>query len=700
MKKTLQLSIMAILLTAGVTAMGQTRVLNAHYGGNIVFQTPVSALDSINADSKSYVNIFYSDARWSPHVNQIDSITFSMVTYSDTTLPIDPVSIDTTGMIRIVWNGASVSITNPYPDDSIKITADGGHVTVKSQATTLNNVVYNLSGTSTDGNLLFSKLSTPVILRLDGVQLTSSGSAAINIDKNQNALIHIVAETENNLADADSNADKAVVYTKGAFTLQGSGMLSVASSFANGLQGKRGVTVNNGDIDIQVTADTKKGIKSDQSFTMNGGKLNITASGSVVIDTSADYETGYDFSYCTGIKTGDIDEGTRGDIVINGGSLTVDCPATNAGGRCLSSDYDIIVNGGTTTLTTHGDGLAVGGTGRQAIDGYACACMSADSNIYIYGGRLDARSTGLGGRGIKADGNMTVGRIGDDDALVHVYVQTSGNPVNAIGGGGHGPWGSNESDYFKGLPKGIKIEGNLYFNSGHVGVFCAQSSGDPNGEAIESKDSLFINGGIIEVNAYDDALNAANYLEINGGKIWCYSRGNDAVDCNGNTNVNGGFIIANGREVGFDAATDAGGHFALNGGTILCQGGRMGAWDRPNVSGHQPYLQINARDPWDVFPTALTIKNSAGETLLMYMYDNFHTPKGNGFIENYTDPGIETTRPRPSNSYPIVFSSPEITNGTYQYWDASTLYGGTGWHCFFTGSEPELSGDPKTATAQ
>ena len=695
MKKTLQLSIMAILLTAGVTAMGQTRVLNAHYGGNIVFQTPVSALDSINADSKNYVNIYYSDAIWSPHVNQIDSITFSMVTYGDTTLPIDPVSIDTTGMIRIVWNGASVSITNPYPDDSIKITTAGGHVTVKSQATTLNNVVYNLSGTSTDGNLLFSKLSTPVILRLDGVQLTSMGSAAINIDKNQNALIHIVAETENSLADADSNADKAVVYTKGAFTLQGSGMLSVASSFANGLQGKRGVTVNNGDINIQVTADTKKGIKSDQSFTMNGGKLNITASGSVVIDTSADYETGYDFSYCTGIKTGDIDEGTRGDIVINGGGLTVDCPTTNAGGRCLSSDYDIIVNGGTTTLTTHGDGLAVGGTGRQAIDGYACACMSADSNIYIYGGRLDARSTGLGGRGIKADGNMTVGRIGDDDALVHVYVQTSGNPVNAIGGGGHGPWGGNESDYFKGLPKGIKIEGNLYFNSGHVGVFCAQSSGDPNGEAIESKDSLFINGGIIEANAFDDALNAANYLEINGGKIWCYSRGNDAIDCNGNTNVNGGFIIANGREVGFDAATDAGGHFALNGGTLICQGDRMGAWDRPNVSGYQPYLQITTTDSY----WRITIKNSAGEIVLMYDSRAYRLIKGNGFIENYADPGTETTRPRAVNSYPIVISSPDITSGTYQYWD-SFFYGGTGWHGFFTGSEPYLWGPPQTVTAQ
>ena len=41
---------------------------------------------------------------------------------------------------------------------------------------------------------------------------TSHGLAAINIDKNQNALIHLVKGTLNTFADADSNADKAVVY--------------------------------------------------------------------------------------------------------------------------------------------------------------------------------------------------------------------------------------------------------------------------------------------------------------------------------------------------------------------------------------------------------------------------------------------------------------------------------------------------------
>jgi len=698
MKKILNLSILATILMAclSVHAQSDTRVLRAHYAGNVVFQTPSSGLDSIKADDQGYVTIHYSDATWSRLATQIDSLTFAMVSDGDSTIIADSVLFDTLGMIHIVWNGNSASIVNPYPSDSINITAEGGHVTVKSQATTLNNVVYNLSGTSSDGFLLFNKLSTPVILRMDGVNLTSHGCAALNIDKNQNAIIHLVAGTTNTFADADSNADKATLYGKGSLTLQGSGSLSVTSSFANGLQGKRGVYMNNGSVDVLVTADTKKGIKTDQDFYMNGGRLQVTASGSVVIDTSADYETGYDFSYCTGIKTGDIDEASVGNIVINGGDLIVSCPATNAGGRCLSSDYDIIVNGGNTTLTTAGAGLAVGGTGTNAVDGYASTCMKADSNIYIFGGSLDARSAGLGGRGIKADGNLTVGTVGADDDQIYVYIQTSGNAVNPVSGGNHHWGGTTNDDYFKGLPKCIKIEGNIYFNSGHVGAYCAQTSGDPNGEAIESKDSLFINGGIIEANAYDDALNAANYLEINGGKLWCYSRGNDAVDCNGNTNITGGLIIVKGQEVGIDAGTDAGGRFSITGGTIICQGGNMGAWDSPNVSGYQKYLQIS-----NVGTTGLTVKNASGEVLFMYLNT---APSGNGFIENYTDPGAKPPGggggPGGGGSNTLILSSPDVSSGTYQYWTNSTFSGGTSWHGLYFGSTPSTSGNAQSATAR
>lgn len=673
------------------------RVMRAHFAGNVIFQTPTSGLDSIKGDSLGFVTVHYSDATWSRAATQIDSLTFAFVADGDTTIIADTVAVDTTGMISIVWNGSTVAVTNPYADSGIAITAAGGHVTVKSTTTTLGNVVYNLSGSSSDGWLLFNKLSTPVILRLDGVQLTASGNAAINIDKNQNAVIHLVKGRTNSFADADSNVDKAVVYGKGSLTVQGSGSMSITSDYVNGLQGKRGVIINGGATNVTVNADTKKGIKADMDFVMNGGELDITASGSIEVSADSTSATGYDFSYCTGIKTGDSDEGTVGNIIVNGGALTIACPAGNAGGRCLSSDYDVVFNGGRTHLTTAGGGAAVGGTGTNAVDGYAATCISADRHIIIGGGLIDARSTGLGGRGLKADSNLVVGTVGGDDGLIYLYVQTSGNPINAVSSGGPGGGGGSSSvDYFKGLPKAIKVEGNIYFNSGHVGAYCSQTSGDPNGEAIESKDSIFIFGGVIEANSYDDCLNAANYLEIAGGKLWCYARGNDAVDCNGNTWIHGGLIIVKGQEVGLDAATDAGGRFTFTGGTLISQGGNMGAWDAPNVSGYQKYLQIG-----NVGSTGLTVKNSNGDVVLMYLNT---APSGNGFIENYTDPGA---KPPPGGgggpgggSNTIVFSSPDITSGTYQYWGTSTFSGGTSWHGFYIGATPTTSGNAQSTTAR
>ena len=198
------LTLTSHLSTLNSVCAQDVRVLRAHYAGNVIFQTPTSGLDSIKGDSLGFVTVHYSDATWSRSATQIDSLTFAFVADGDTTIIADTVAVDTTGMISIVWNGSTVAITNPYADSGIAITTAGGHVTVKSTTTTLNNVVYNLSGSSSDGWLLFNKLSTPVILRLDGVQLTASGNAAINIDKNQNAVIHLVKGTFNTFADADS----------------------------------------------------------------------------------------------------------------------------------------------------------------------------------------------------------------------------------------------------------------------------------------------------------------------------------------------------------------------------------------------------------------------------------------------------------------------------------------------------------------
>lgn len=698
MKTIRPLLILAMLGLGMLSAQAQEvqRVIRAHCGGQVIFQTPTHWMDSIKTDGREYLTFYYSDASWSRRLAEIDSVTFAMAATTDTTLTIDTAIVDTAQMVRIDWNGDQVSIQNPFSTDSIQVTAAGGHVTVKSKATAMRNVVYTLSGSSNDGWLLFDKLSTPAIVRLDGLSLQSVGKAAINIDKNQPVVLHLAAGTANSLSDSDSNTDKSVVYGKGTLSVQGSGALTIRSAYANGLQGKRGVTFAGGSTSIEVTHNTAKGVKSDGHFVMNGGTLAITASGSVAIDTSDSYETGYDMSYCTGIKTGDVESGTEGNVIVNGGTLTITCPAGNAGGRCISSDYSFYLNGGRANLSTAGNGLALGGSGTSATDGYACACIKVDSNVIVNGGYLDARSTGIGGRGIVADGRMTIGQLGADDNRIHLYVQTSGAPVNAAGsGGGPGGWpggGSSNVDYFKGLPKGIKIEGSIIINSGHIGAYCAQTSGDPTGEAIESKDSIIINGGVVEANAYDDAINAARYLEVNGGKVWAYSRGNDGIDCNGNTNVHGGLLLIKGNEVGLDAATDAGGRFFVDGGTIVTLGGTMGAWDSPNVSGSQKYLSLNNNGS-----NGLCVKNANGDVVFMYRHS---TPSGSGFIENYTDPGAKPPGGGGSSQAKLVFSSPDIVSGTYQYWTTTTFNGGNSWHGFYFDSTPSTSGSASSATAR
>lgn len=93
-------------------------------------------------------------------------------------------------------------------------------------------------------------------------------------------------------------------------------------------------------------------------------------------------------------------------------------------------------------------------------------------------------------------------------------------------------------------------------------------------EGLEAKGSLVINGGIVEVEATDDGLNAGKEIIINGGYIYSYSRAADAIDSNGELAINGGIIVALGGfvpETGLDCDNDS--NFIFTGGTVVSFGG-------------------------------------------------------------------------------------------------------------------------------
>ena len=696
--KKIALLLVALLMMGNAMAQQEQRVLRVHSGGNVVFQLPVAQMDSVKSHDRM-ATFHYGDGTWSRNIHLIDSMTFAMVPATDTTVVIDTTAIDTSTAIRITWQGDTVEVVNPYASEGVSISLNGQKVTV-SAAAGLSNLVYELRGTSNNGYLALNT-DKKFILRLNGVSLTAQGKPAIDVKDNKKGVVHLVDGTVNTFADNEANSGKSCFYSKGEWVVQGGGTLNVSSVSVNGLQGKNGVTILNGIINIAVTANTAKGIKTDENVVVEGGNLTVSAAGTLLIDTLEDGT--FDKSYSSAIKPDK-------DFIMNGGNVTLTLPASNAGGKCVSTGGNVVLNGGYLTMTTAGAGACLGGTGTNATDGYVNACVKADSNIYLNGGRLSAISTGKGGRGLCADGNLYVGNLGDDDDLLHVYVQTSGATTNTVSGGG-GPGGgwppqpggsTGDDDYFKGIAKGIRIEGNIYINSGHLQAYCSQTSGDPTGEAIESKDSIFINGGDVEANAYDDAINATTYLEVNGGRVWAYSRGNDGIDCNGNTNINGGLLLVKGNEVGIDAATDAGGHFAIHGGTVITQGGTMGAWDTPNGNSTQRWISISNANSGN---NGLLVLNAQGDTLLVYKNSSF---TGSGFL-NGESKGINSldrgngTKPPPGGggNGTIVVSCPGMERNTpYTVYKSATITGGNSWHGFYTGASAQGSGTASTVNAQ
>ncbi len=98
------------------------------------------------------------------------------------------------------------------------------------------------------------------------------------------------------------------------------------------------------------------------------------------------------------------------------------------------------------------------------------------------------------------------------------------------------------------------------------------------GDAIKGKDSLYINGGVIEVDAVDDGIIGRDLLQITGGTITVRSESdaikssNDVDPTLGNVIIDGGVITA----IGDSDDIQAENRVTINGGTLALSDGEDG----------------------------------------------------------------------------------------------------------------------------
>lgn len=693
MKRAVQLLSAWLLLACAAQAQYEIRL---HNSGNVMYQQGVEVVDSMKFATGT-TSLFQSIGILGFSDASIDSITF-------TTTPVDD-------RIYIIYNGAQVTIINPLAAQGITITADQGHVTSTSVIATPD-IEYNILGSSTSGSLTLASMQ-PVRLVLSNLTLTNPLGAAFHLTSASTSTLHLSANTASTLADASTAVNNAALLATGPIVVEGEGTLNVSGLKKHAISTGATFTMNSGTVNVPeaasdgihcedfvqtggtitigntigdgvdagntvimqdgtLTVDTPgtdvKGVKASsitidggtsnitvsgaQSkalkaglVTINAGILDITASGSVVLEPSGN---GVDPSYCTGIKC-------DGDIVVNGGTTTVTCTATNSGGRGFSADGDIIIHGGSVTANTAGNG-ATYTKANGTIDSYSACGLKSDSDILLLGGTVSCTSTGTGGKGISADSTITIGIFGADDADLHVGVTTTGNRFHVSGSG-------MNADYAN--PKAVKAGRLLTVNSGTITISCTQTT--DGGEGLESKGQLYINGGIININTFDDCVNASTHIEISGGTHFFTARGNDGVDSNGTLRVSGGFTLSNGArgfEEGFDCDNNT---FEVDGGIMVGTGGNT---SNPTASASDHYsLKMTT-----VQSTTLCVTNSSGTNVLMVQLPTYTAGGGGG------GPGGGN-----SNTMVVLFSDPSLAPGAYTIKRGGTITGGTTVNGYNTG---------------
>ena len=627
--------------------------------------------------------------------------------------------------IGIVYSDKDATISNLPSDGSITVSKSGADVTIASSSTSFVEYVVSGSTTGGSLKIQ-NNVTAPNSLRLtlnSAVIVSASKLPPIQITKNEGITI-VELKGNNILSDNASNEENATLISKsGSLELEGYGKLTVSGSAKHaigsskksitvrggditvtsaasdgfhaddgfeisggslnitasgdgidagigtavlnggnirinssvndtkGIKADAGITVGGGRIEMNVSGARSKGIGSKEDIVINGGAISIVTSGATVLEAAG---SGYDPSYCTAIKSDK-------NITVAGGTIQIESLRTADGGKGLSADGDIVIRGGTLNISTAGDGKAYTTTAGSP-DSYSANCIRSNRNISLLGGNITCSSSGTGGKGINADGEITIGVAGANNANLVLTVGTSGDRFSVSGnsssgqGGrpGGGGFGDDGTDYAN--PKAVKSEGNMTINSGNIRIKTEKNGG----EGLESKDTLTVNGGRIEIEAYDDPINAANNITFNGGEVYCYSIAHDGIDSNGTITITGGVIITSGvsqPEGGFDCDNKT---FTITGGIAIGIGGTTSI---PTAS-VSTQLSVAWGASGFTAGQLIYIKSSDNSEVLTFKYPRAYT-----------------------GNMSLLFTSPLLkANTTYTLYKGGTVSGGSYFNGLYTGA--------------
>lgn len=333
-------------------------------------------------------------------IEEIDSITFAEPQYP---------------RIDIKYSGTTATVDIAPSVKGVTYTIKGANVTLTS-ATTTEEYLYSVSGTSSNGSLLING-DYKLTVEFAGVDLTNPNGPAIDIECGKRIGVILKKGTVNTLADGKGGDHKGAFYTEGHPEFEGKGTLNVkgntrhAISAKEYLQFKKSTGVINilGAVNDGIHCGKGKQNDDNSHFIIDGGEINVSNVGKDCIDAD-DYGCMYinggvmnlnvTASDGAGLKcdsiirmtdgeininvTGPISEGIRTNYAayFNGGYINIGVTSDGSKGirakKCTKTT-DMVRNGG--FLYFNGTDVDMTVAGKTYVsDGTACAGIRADQD--------------------------------------------------------------------------------------------------------------------------------------------------------------------------------------------------------------------------------------------------------------------------------------------------------------------------------
>jgi len=567
------------------------------------------------ADSTSVVSAASDESK--------DAITMEIPVNSDTHEEEDDYTWDASTEILIQLNDDT--ITTDSPD----VTIDGSTATITAAGT------YRLTGSLADGQIIVETEDTDTVrLVLDGVEINSSSSAPIYISKAEKTILVLADGSINTIADSsayvildpESDEPNAAIFSASDLTITGSGSLSVTGNYNDGISSKDGLILAAGKITISAVDD---GIRGKDYVYVKEGSITVTAQGD-------------------GIKSDNEEDTSKGFITITFGKIEVD-----AGGDAITAQTNVQVSGGELILESGG------GSNSQIDETLSAKGIKGGSSVTIDNGSVTVDSA--------------------DDSLHSNNSLIINNGIITLSSG----------------DDGMHSDTTLAINGGEITISRSY-------EGIESA-VITINNGSIKINSSDDGINVSGgvdgsgmmpggrpfggkqgpgvppgqdvftysgeyYLYINGGLI-SVDAGGDGIDANGAIEMTNGIVIVNGPTQDMNGALDYMGGFKVTGG-FLITAGSAGMALAPDSSSSQNSLFLNLTSVQQA-GTTIHVQDSIGKDVLTF------TPSKEYQSITYSSPYLTT-----GESFTVYLGGNvkgEDIDGLYE---SSTYTGGTKYTTF------------------